>query len=256
MLPIAFFSRLILSKFNQPSSTVTKTENYAGGEAFVETPKLEFASILLTSFVSNQFYRSENETLDKVIELMSKVDPLFAAKTAVYARTKYGMRSISHVVAAELVKLVKGQDWTKRFVAKVVYRPDDMSEILAYYLNKYKKPIPNSLKKGLALAFNKFDEYQLAKYRGDGQAVSLIDIINLVRPKPSNSNSEALKKLVEGTLRSTGTWETKMTELGKQAKKEGVEFATLKTKGWEDMIDSWIVLNETEEKELKIKCNI
>ena len=44
--------------------------------------------------------------------------------------------------------------------------------------------------------------------------------------------------------------------MNQKDKKEGVEFATLKTKGWDDMIDSWIVLNETEEKELKIKCNI
>jgi len=33
-----------------------------------------------------------------------------------------------------------------------------------HIINTYGKPIPNSIKKGLADSFGKFDEYQLAKY--------------------------------------------------------------------------------------------
>ena len=36
------------------------TTNLAGGEAFVETPKLELATLLLTSTLGDQFYRSAN----------------------------------------------------------------------------------------------------------------------------------------------------------------------------------------------------
>ena len=46
----------------------------------------------------------------------------------------------------------------------IIYRPDFMTEILAYYLTTYGKDIPNSIKKGLANSFGKFDEYRLAKY--------------------------------------------------------------------------------------------
>lgn len=223
-------------KFNTASSTIKKTENYAGGEAFKQTPELEFISILLTSFVEDQFYRSKEDTLEQINALIDNIpDKKFAAKSAIYARTKFGMRSISHAVAAELAKRVKGEPWTKNFFNKVVYRPDDMVEIMAYYLQKYQKPIPNSLKKGLALAFNKFDGYQLAKYRAEKKAVSLVDIVNLVKPKPNKKNEGALKQLVKDALRSTDTWETKLTEAGKKAKTEEQK-EELKQEAWEQLI--------------------
>ena len=44
--------------------------NLAGGRAFGESPELEFALVLLTSFVSDQFYRKEAETLERVSQLL------------------------------------------------------------------------------------------------------------------------------------------------------------------------------------------
>jgi len=209
-----------MSKFNRQISNTRKTTNLAGGDAFVQDPKVEFVSILLTSFVKDQFYKSESEGLDRVVQLVDSLDKLFVAKAAVYARNEFGMRSISHVVAGEVAKRVKGEQWTKRFYDKVVHRPDDITEILSYYYSKYGKPYPNSLKKGLALAFNKFDAYQLAKHRGEGKDISLVDAINYVHPKPSEAVAVALKKLVEGELRSENTWETKISAAGKSENKE------------------------------------
>ncbi len=217
-----------MARFNQSVSAKIKTENLAGGDAYVQNPKVEFVSILLTSFVTNQFYREADETMERVTELMDKIsDKKFLAKAAVYTRTKFGMRSISHVVAAELAKRVKGEKWTKSFYDKVVYRPDDITEILSYYLNEYKKPIPNSLKKGLALAFEKFDEYQVAKYRSGKAALSLIDVVNLVHPK----HSKIIEKLVKGELKSRQTWEAKLSDAGKTKDKDEA-----KKKAWADLI--------------------
>jgi 60 kDa SS-A/Ro ribonucleoprotein len=52
------------------------------------------------------------------------------------------MRSVSHLVAGELAKSVKGEPWTKRFYAKVARRPDDVLETLGYYLSTYRQPRP------------------------------------------------------------------------------------------------------------------
>lgn len=231
-----------MSKFNKSSESVTKTTNYAGGEAFVASPELEFVSILLTSFVSDQYYRKASDTMDQVTKLLEKIDPLFAAKAAIYARTKFGMRSITHVVAAELFRKVNGktrvsgQEWPKRFVEQVVYRPDDAAEILSYYFNKIKeKSLAKQLQKGLRASLGKFDEYQLAKYRGEGKAISLVDIVNLTHPKPNEKNMEALKKLVADELRSTETWESKMTAAGKNAKNEE-EKEELRKEVWTSLI--------------------
>lgn len=220
-----------MSRFNAPTSS-TRTENFAGGESFAETPKLEFISILLTSFVKDQFYRSEDEGIERINTLLKQIDPLFAAKAAIYARTKFGMRSISHVVAGEIARLVKGKEWTKKFFNKVIFRPDDMSEILSYYYAKNGVgKEPNSLKKGFALALQRFNEYQLAKYKGEGKDVSLTDIVNLVHPK----NTEAISKLIKGTLAIPQTWEAKMTQVGQKAKTEE-EKEEMKKDVWKTLV--------------------
>ena len=155
-----------MSKFNATiPKGKTKTTNFAGGEAYKQSKELELVSILLTSFVSDTFYRSSNDTLDRLKSLLSEVDPKFAAKAAIFARDKFGMRSITHALAGELAKYLSGEDYAKVFYEKVVVRPDDMTEILSYYTKNCGEKIPNSLKKGFAKAFDKFDGYQISKYR-------------------------------------------------------------------------------------------
>ena len=166
-----------MSRFTQKSQG-TKTENLAGGEAFSQSPETELASILLTSFAQDQFYRSANQTFDKIKELLPKVDKEFAAKAAIYARNEFGMRSITHVLASELAPYIAGKEWNKRFYDKVIRRPDDMIEIVSYHKGKGDK-LSGAMKKGFARAFDKFDRYQLAKYRGEGKSVKLVDIVNL-----------------------------------------------------------------------------
>ena len=108
------------------------TTNLAGGRAFHQSPKSELVSILLTATLEDTFYRGGNATADRVRELIKAMDDKsFVAKAAVYARTKAGMRSVSHLGAAELARYVKGVPWTKRFYQLVVRRPDDVLEILA-----------------------------------------------------------------------------------------------------------------------------
>ena len=155
-----------MSKFNTTMPKAkTLTENLAGGQAYSQSSELALVSLLLTSFVNDQFYRSSDDTLVSLRNILSKVDPEFAAKACIYARDKFGMRSISHALAAELAKYLSGKEFAKDFYNKIITRPDDMKEILAYYLQNCGKKIPNSMKKGFAKAFDKFDGYQLAKWK-------------------------------------------------------------------------------------------
>jgi len=217
-----------VSKPNQPDTT-----NFAGGQAYSQDAKTELAALVTTSMVQDQYYRSADDGLSRMRELVSKVDPLFAAKAAVYARNEDGIRSITHAVAGEVINSVKGEEWTKDFISAVVRRPDDATEILAYYMSKYGKPIPTRLKKGLSKALGKFDTYQLAKYRGENREVSLVDLVNIVHPKPTEKNAQALHDLVNGTLKSTDTWETKISAAGKS---ENVEEA--KAEAWKELLGS------------------
>ena len=159
--------------------------NRAGAVAYKQDAKTELASLLLTSFVQDQFYRGAGEQIIRAAELIRQVDPIFAAKAAVFARQEFGMRSISHVAAGEIADIAKGEQWTKDFFNKIIRRPDDMTEILSYILGKQtagKSTVPNAVKKGFATAFTRFDDYQLAKYRGEGKKINLVDAVRLVHP--------------------------------------------------------------------------
>jgi 60 kDa SS-A/Ro ribonucleoprotein len=224
-------------KFNE-TATGTKTVNRAGGQAYTQNPELALASLLLTSFLNDKFYESSGQQLDRLQNAVCGLaDKKFAAKAAIFARTEFGMRSITHALAGELAYYVKGQEWTKDAIEKIVYRPDDMIEILAYYMQYHGKPIPNSLKKGFALALEKFDGYQLAKYRAEGKKIKLVDIINISHPVPADEiRAKLYKDILEGNLKSTGTWETKLTQAGQKAKTDE-EKIQLKKDAWISLID-------------------
>lgn len=218
-----------MSRFNAVSSG-TKTKNLAGGEAYTMSPELKIVSILLTSFANDQYYRSANQTFSELKSLLKEVDPLFAAKAAIYARTEFGMRSISHVLSGELIEYTSGKPWARKFFKKIAHRPDDMVEIISYLKSKNKK-IPHALRKGFSDAFEKFDSYQLAKYRSEGKKIKLVDVVRLVHPK----YTEATTALVKGELTSTHTWESKLTQAGQKAKDES-EKETLKKEAWTQLI--------------------
>ena len=223
-----------MSKFNFKKKT-TAIKNRAGGDAYKQSPKMQLASILLTNFAQDQFYRKAGTTFKELAALLVQVEPIFAAKAAVYARKQFHMRSITHVLAAELAAYVSGQTWAKAFYDAIVSRPDDMLEITAYYFSKGGKTLPNAMKKGFSTAFDKFDGYQLAKYRGENKAVKLVDLVNLVHPVPTQRNAKALQELVNGTLRNTNTWEAKLTEAGKSAE-DASDKESKKAEAWAELI--------------------
>lgn len=220
-----------MSRFNTVVSS--KTENLAGGEAYSQTPEMELISIMFTSFASDQFYRSGGETFGRLKELVKLCDKPFVARLAIYTRTQFGMRSISHVVASELAKYISGEPWAKSFYDKIVYRPDDMMEILSYHSANNGK-VPNSMKKGFAKSFDRFDKYSLAKYRSEGKSFKLIDVVNLVHPIPTDKNKDAINALVKGELKSFDTWETELSKAGQGTNEE--EKQDLKKEVWVKLI--------------------
>lgn len=201
-----------MSRFNKTvPANLPDTENLAGAPAHAQSPELALVSLLLTSFAQDQFYRTANETFEHLKSLLGQVNPLFAAKALIYARREFGMRSITHVGASELSALVRGQQWADDFFYRIVRRPDDMQEIIAYHFSK-KYKLTNAMRRGFAKALQGMDGYQLAKYRGEGKAVRMVDVVNLVHPKETQS----IAALMTGnlTLDTVDTWEAALSAAG------------------------------------------
>lgn len=218
-----------MAKFNEKKVAKQPTEkNFMGELAFKMKEKEELISTVMTTFLQNSYYEKEETTVKRIQELLKKVDPLFAAKLAIYARNEGNLRSVTHLISADIAKYVSAQPWARRFYDKIVVRPDDMSEILSAYahLNDMEqddiKKIPNSIKKGFKSALERLDPYQLDKYKMKNRSVSMIDLIRLFHPKGTEKNKEAFKRLVKGEslegLYSTKILEKEMTKAGQMTK--------------------------------------
>ena len=234
-----------MPRYNLPNHAPDAV-NMEKAPAWQMSPKLELAAILLTSLMSDQFYRSSADAQKRLATLTAQ-EPKFAAQAALYARREFGMRSAAHVAAAAIARSAKGETWTKDFFRKIVYRPDDMAEILALLSDSKGQlnAVPNAVKKGFGQAISQLSPYQLAKYRLEGHKVNLADIVNLCHPKPSEKNREALKSLMNGTLRQqeeNATWEARLSTAGQEQGADAAETAELqaaaKEQAWADLLSN------------------
>ncbi len=232
-------------KFNQKVQKKGKILNHEGAEAFTLNPQLELYSATVTSSLNPSFYETGQERLERIRALIEQNDPLFVAKLAVYTREKMYLRSMPLVLAVELAKVHSGDNLISRLVARIVQRADEITELLAYYQKandrqavKKLGKLSKQLQKGLAQAFNRFDEYQFAKYNRPAE-VKLKDALFLVHPKPKDEAQQMLfDKIVEDRLEVPYTWEVELSVLGQQSfKNEAAKQVAVRAK-WTELIES------------------
>ena len=187
-----------MARFSTKKVAVEPTEtNFMCEKAFKLKEKEELVSTVMTTFLEDSYYEKQNEIVDRITSLLDKVDPLFAAKLAIYARNNGNLRSVTHLVSAYIARNLQNKDWAKRFYSKIIVRPDDMTEILSAYAklngmsdNDVKK-IPNSMKKGFKEALEGLDAYRIDKYKMKTRSFSLVDLVRLFHPKATQKNTEA-----------------------------------------------------------------
>lgn len=215
-----------MSKFNKTTSI--KTVNKCGHAAYAMKDKNKLVTQVLCSFFDEKkFYGNNTEDMRRTIQSVIKTDPRFVANLAVFARREFNMRSVSHVLIAYLAHEVEGKPYVRKAVKAASLRGDDVTEIMACYLSMFGKPIPNALKKGIADVMQGFDEYTLAKYKGEGKSVKMRDLLCLCRPTPKTTEqSDMWKRLLNGELETPYTWETELSAKGNKAET------------WEALIDS------------------
>lgn len=215
-----------MAKFNETKTN--KTVNKSGHIAYKMKDKEKLVTQVLTSFFNeSKFYGDNSAEMQDTIKSVIKTDPQFVANLAVFARREFNMRSVAHVLTAYLAHEKEGKPYTREVVKAVSLRGDDATEIMACYLSMFGKPIPNSLRKGIADVMKGFDEYTLAKYKGSGKAVKMRDLLCLCRPKPkTEAQSDMWNRLLNDELEIPVTWETQLSANGNN------------TETWEKLIDS------------------
>lgn len=206
-----------MSKFNVSKDKSNLTENECGCVAYDLDDKLKLLTMTTTTFFSeSKFY---GDTSDKIVDLANKLikkgNGQYVANLAVYLRKEMHLRSMAQVLVVLLASNNEGKAYVRYACDGVIERADDITEILACYISKNGKPIANSLKKGLAGAMNKFDEYQFAKYNRKSKMVSFKDVLNLTHAKAKDEAQNAIfKAIMEDRLKTPYTWETELSAKG------------------------------------------
>lgn len=249
-----------MSHYNTKTAGQNVVTNLRGGTGVKQTDEIALVSLLATG-LTRMFHEPKNDRENRLLTLIddvAKKDKYLVAQMLVYARAVLGQRTVTHRAAVHFASLLAGEEWGKNFFSKrdrkrktggIVYRLDDMLEIAACYFGVNPgKPLSNPIKKGFATALETADAYELAKYKGDGKTVSLVDIANLVHPKPGK-NAEAFKALMDGTISQFNTAEDKQTRAGQKVAakvKSGeitkaeakVELKAAKTENWKELIEN------------------
>jgi len=194
------------------------TREGARGKRF--TPEMELRRALLNCLLwEDQFYEDGVAIADRIKALVPKVEPAKVADLAIVARETMKLRHAPLLVVREMTRHETHRALVADTLARVIQRPDEMTELLAIYWadalgpqqQRKRQPVSAQVKKGLARALTKFDAYQLAKYDRDG-AVRIKDVLFLVHAKPKDVTQEKVwKQLVDGELPSPDTWEVSLS---------------------------------------------
>lgn len=178
----------------------------------------------------NTFYEEGVDIAERISKLIPSVDPLKVAQMAIDARSLMKLRHIPLFVAREMVRYEPHKALVGKLLPEIIQRPDELAEFLAIYWKNGKEKLAAQVKKGLAVAFTKFNEYSLAKYNQDN-AVKLRDVLFLCHAKPitgisgftkeerkdgkgfpKDEGSQLFRKLVEGKMEIPDTWEVELSK--------------------------------------------
>lgn len=175
----------------------------------VQALRRALASCLLWE---DQFYEDGEAIAERIQRLTLAVSAPEAARLAIEARTVHKLRHAPLWVARWLASGTAAQKAeVAPLLAQIIQRPDELTEFLALYWKDGKIPLAASVKRGLALAFTKFNAYSLAKYNRD-EAIKLRDVLFLCHAKPKDAEQAATwKQMVEGNLPVPDTWEVALS---------------------------------------------
>ena len=144
--------------------TQSQVKTYEGSQAVILPPEKELTRAVMTCMLfEDTFYEKGSDLAERIKDLCKRVKPEFIAELAIKAREDMYLRSVPLFLVRELARLTKGK-LVSITLERVIKRADELSEFLAMYWLDGRQPLSAQVKKGLAKAFNKFNEYQLAKW--------------------------------------------------------------------------------------------
>src|SRR5438309_473261 len=168
-------------------------------------------SVLACLLWESQFYEDGVEIAGRIAELVPMVEPERVAVLAVEAREQMKLRHAPLLLVREMARHKTHRGLVAETLERVIQCADELCEFVAIYWKDGRVPLSGQVKKGLAAAFPKFDEYQLSKYDRSGP-IKLRDVLFLCHAKPrDDAQAGVWKKLIWGRLITPDTWEVALS---------------------------------------------
>lgn len=176
-------------------------------------------SVLACLLWEKTFYEDGDSIAARIVDAAQHCTKEQVSALAVEARNVHGLRHAPLMLLLDLIR--RGGPGVAETIRDTIRRPDEITELVSLYWLAGKRPLSAQLKRGLAMAFDKFNEYSLAKYNQDG-AVKLRDVLFLSHVKATTPERDALyKRLANRQLATPDTWEVQLS--GGADKKETFE---------------------------------
>lgn len=173
-------------------------------------PKEQLRRTLLACLLwERSFYEDGVSVAERIAASAGRCSPEFISGLAKEARNEYRLRHAPLWLVMSLLR--RGGSTAGQTLTDVIQRPDEITEALAMYWRDGRIPLSKQLKVGLANAFNKFDEYQFAKYNRNSE-IKLKDVLFMVHPKPKDADQQKIfDRIVKDDLAIPETWEVKLS---------------------------------------------
>jgi 60 kDa SS-A/Ro ribonucleoprotein len=183
----------VKSLFSQaPAQTLppTNTTNEAGGAAYAFGPEASLAQLAATGTLNDTAYRRAEDQLTQVLALAAQIDPLFVAKTAVYARSRGAMKDMPALLTAYLT--VAEPDLAVRVFGRVI----DNGRMLRTFVQIMRsgqvgRQSLGSRPKRLIRQWLEQASLQKLMTAATGKNPSLADIVKMVHPAPKTAQQRA-----------------------------------------------------------------
>ncbi|MGH3739428.1 MAG: TROVE domain-containing protein [Micromonosporaceae bacterium] len=238
-----------------PVTAVGPGLTHEGGGGYRRDAKGELFLLAVTNFVGEDtFYESASDRDARYRDLVATVtrdDPEWVARFVPWLRRTALMRSVSIVTAAEYVRA--GGPHGRRVIASACARADEPAEVLAYWMLRYGRNLPQPVKRGVAdAAARLFTEQAALKYDGTGRAWRMADVLELAHVRPRDAAQSDLfgwlldrrhdrpGVTVPDSLGTISAY-TRLQKLEPAARRGALDAATLRDAGmtWES-VSGWL----------------
>lgn len=223
-----------MAKLNNKSYRAPVLTHEGGRAVRSSTEKQLERSVMSCLLWEDSFYESGENIAQRISKLVKQNSPEFVSQLAIKAREDMKLRHVPLLLVREMARNPEQRALVGDTLARVIQRPDELTEFLSiYWKDNPNQPLAAQVKKGLARAFEKFDEFQLARYNRDAD-IKLRDVLFLTHAKPSDASGRGRKlpaiksktynrgevkrhaksiftKLVNDELAVPDTWETELS---------------------------------------------